>query len=158
MAEDVNEFIRDGRVFCDAGDFESALACFDRALVLAPNNPDVWCDKGVVLWRMDRTDEASACYKKALDFDPYHAQASYNHGVGYLEFGALDEAIGWFDRALSRDRDFADAWYNKGHALLSLKRYSQALACFIEAQRLGHLLAKKGIRACQVMQGLTKDQ
>jgi len=52
------------------GNFESALSFFEQALLLMPNDPDLWNQKGVALRSLGRYDEASECYNKSLQLDP----------------------------------------------------------------------------------------
>ena len=50
--------------------FEVALSFFEQALLLKPNDPDLWNQKGVTLRSLGRYDEASECYNKSLQLDP----------------------------------------------------------------------------------------
>jgi len=52
------------------GNFEDALSFFEQALLLKPDDPDLWNQKGVVLRSLGRYNEASECYKKSLQLDP----------------------------------------------------------------------------------------
>ena len=52
------------------GNFEDALSFFEQALLLKPDNPDLWNQKGVVLRSLGRYNEASECYNKSLQLDP----------------------------------------------------------------------------------------
>tara|TARA_B100001750_G_scaffold24831_1_gene16496 strand:- start:240 stop:467 length:228 start_codon:yes stop_codon:yes gene_type:complete len=52
------------------GNFESALSFFEQALLLEPENPDLWNQKGIALRSLGRYDEASECYNKSLQLDP----------------------------------------------------------------------------------------
>ena len=52
------------------GNFEDALSFFEQALLLDPNNPDLWNQKGVTLRSLGRYDEASECYNRSLQLDP----------------------------------------------------------------------------------------
>ena len=52
------------------GDFENALSFFEQALLLKPEDPDLWNQKGVALRSLGRYDEASECYNKSLQLDP----------------------------------------------------------------------------------------
>ena len=52
------------------GNFEDALSYFEQALLLKPNDPDLWNQKGVALRSLGRYDEASDCYNKSLQLDP----------------------------------------------------------------------------------------
>ena len=52
------------------GNFENALSFFEQALLLKPDDPDLWNNKGIVLRSLGRYDEASDCYNKSLQLDP----------------------------------------------------------------------------------------
>ena len=52
------------------GNFEDALSFFEQALLLKPDDPDLWNQKGVTLRSLGRYDEASECYNKSLQLDP----------------------------------------------------------------------------------------
>ena len=52
------------------GNFEDALSYFEQALLLKPDDPDLWNQKGVALRSIGRYDEASECYNKSLQLDP----------------------------------------------------------------------------------------
>ena len=52
------------------GNFEDALDFFEQALLLKPDDPDLWNQKGVALRSLGRYDEASECYNRSLQLDP----------------------------------------------------------------------------------------
>ena len=52
------------------GNFEDALSFFEQALLLKPNDPDLWNQKGIVMRSLGRYDEASECYNRSLQLDP----------------------------------------------------------------------------------------
>ena len=52
------------------GDFKNALSFFEQALLLKPDDPDLWNQKGVALRSLGRYDEASECYNRSLQLDP----------------------------------------------------------------------------------------
>ena len=52
------------------GDFENALSFFEQALLLKPDDPDLWNNKGIALRSLGRYNEASDCYNKSLQLDP----------------------------------------------------------------------------------------
>jgi Flp pilus assembly protein TadD len=62
--------IQNGVANLEDGNFEDALSFFEQALLLDPNNPDLWNQKGVTLRSLGRYDEASECYNKSLQLDP----------------------------------------------------------------------------------------
>jgi Flp pilus assembly protein TadD len=62
--------IQSGATNLNDGNFEDALSFFEQALLLKPDDPDLWNQKGVALRSLGRYDEASECYNKSLQLDP----------------------------------------------------------------------------------------
>ena len=67
---EIKILIEKGTENLQEGDFESALSFFEQALLLEPENPDLWNQKGITLRSLGRYDEASECYNKSLQLDP----------------------------------------------------------------------------------------
>ena len=67
---DLEILIKNGVTNLEDGNFEDALSFFEQALLLEPNDPDLWNQKGVALRSLGRYDEASDCYNKSLQLDP----------------------------------------------------------------------------------------
>ncbi len=58
-----------------AGDLEGAVAAFEAALRLAPENADLLSNLGLALKQADRDDEAIAVLRRALTRSPHHVPA-----------------------------------------------------------------------------------
>ena len=69
MAE-IDNLIQKGLDNLQDGNFESALSFIEQALLLKPDDPDLWNQKGIALRSLGRYDEASDCYNKSLQLDP----------------------------------------------------------------------------------------
>ena len=67
---ELESLIQKGITNLNDGNFEDALSYFEQALLLKPDDPDLWNQKGVVLRSLGRYDEASDCYNKSLQLDP----------------------------------------------------------------------------------------
>jgi Flp pilus assembly protein TadD len=67
---DLEILIKNGVTNLEDGNFEDALSFFEQALLLKPDDPDVWNQKGVALRSLGRYSEASECYNKSLQLDP----------------------------------------------------------------------------------------
>ena len=67
---ELESLIQKGVTNLNDGNFEDALSYFEQALLLKPDDPDLWNQKGVVLRSLGRYDEASECYNKSLQLDP----------------------------------------------------------------------------------------
>ncbi len=62
------------------GRAEDQARMVQEAMILAPDDPDVWNAKGVVLEMQNRLEEATAAYERALKEDVSHRQAANNLG------------------------------------------------------------------------------
>jgi len=67
---EIESLIQKGITNLNDGSFEDALSYFEQALLLKPDDPDLWNQKGVALRSLGRYDEASECYNKSLQLDP----------------------------------------------------------------------------------------
>ena len=67
---EIEDLTQNGVTNLEDGNFENALSYFEQALLLKPDDPDLWNQKGVALRSLGRYDEASECYNKSLQLDP----------------------------------------------------------------------------------------
>lgn len=115
---------------------EEALACYERALLLAPDLTEAWLSRAIILRELKRQDEALVCYEHVLTLNPGLAQAWYNRGNVLSDLKRPEEALASYEQALTRTPDLADAWYNRGNVLNDLKRPEEALASYERALTL----------------------
>ena len=70
LLTDIEPLIQRGLENIKNEDFEKALTFFEHALLLKPDDPDLWNHKGIVLRSLGRYDEAADCYNRSLQLDP----------------------------------------------------------------------------------------
>lgn len=75
MSEKDNLISRGKRLLEDQK-FDDALACFDQALLMNQNDPELLNLKGVALRSLGRYQEALECFNKSLEIDPRDKFAS----------------------------------------------------------------------------------
>ncbi len=100
-----------------SGRRDEALAAYDRALALDPNDAAAWYNKGVALAALGRRDEALAAYDRALALDPNRRsrKPGPTRATSLAALGRRDEALAAYDRALASTRipgqgNSLDAW------------------------------------------------
>ncbi len=76
MNPQVSEIVKRGTKLIEDGKYEDALACFEEALAIDPNDPDIWNKKGISLRSLGRYDDAIECFTKSLEISPRDLQAS----------------------------------------------------------------------------------
>jgi len=112
---------------------KEALAAYDRALELRPDNADAWYNKGFTLNDLKRHKEALASYDRALELMPDCAEAWCNRGVSLNDLKRHKEALASYDRALELMPDCAEAWCNRGVTLNDLMCHEESLTSYDRA-------------------------
>jgi tetratricopeptide (TPR) repeat protein len=109
------------------GHVDEALPLLQKALVLAPERPELHNDMGVLF--QDREDYAKAItfHKRALRFKPDFTPALINIGVAQKRLGRIEEAIQAYQAALAIDANLPEAHNNLGNLYRIQGRHAEAL-------------------------------
>ena len=109
MPNHLGALIGRGEVLRASGQWTAALADFDHALVLAPDDPDLLVGRADILQQMGRSAEAIRDFTQALDIVPDHLWALLGRGVARRMENDLEASLADFDRAVRiRAWGFAD--------------------------------------------------
>lgn len=92
-----------GLALMELGRFDAALASYDRAVAVAPENSEAHLSRAVVLERLRRTDAALAGYDRLIALRPNHADAHANRGNLLREMRRFEEAVESYERAIALD-------------------------------------------------------
>ena len=103
-----------GLVHMDLRENDVAQRNFERALSLAPNDPDINNNYGWFLCRTDREEKSIAYFLAALKNPLYKtpARTYVNAGLCSLKVNGGRDAVGYFERALRSEPDNSLALYN----------------------------------------------
>jgi tetratricopeptide (TPR) repeat protein len=88
-----------GQALLNHRDAAAALACFDEALALEPNNADVHVKRGLALEQLGRFDDALASFDHALALSPLLPDAYVGRGDVLNRLERYEEALACFDQA-----------------------------------------------------------
>ena len=116
--------------------YQEALAAFEQAIQLDPDNASLYNGKGLVLSELKRYQVALTAYERAIRLDPNYAEAYFNKGNVLDDLEQFEEALAAYEQAIRLDPHDADFYNNMGHVLYELGRYEEALAASKEAIRL----------------------
>lgn len=119
---------------------EDQMRMVDRALVLAPDDPDVWNARGVALEVAGRLPEATEAYGKALDLAPNHRKAANN--LGFLLERRMAEEPALKDRAIEAWKRRLLICRDEGQSLKMAKEHLVRLG--IPEETLRHWLEREG--------------
>jgi predicted O-linked N-acetylglucosamine transferase (SPINDLY family) len=113
-----------------------ALASYDRAIALRPNDAGAHYDRGVLLRAAHRPEAALASYDRAVALRPDWPELHVNRGNALRDLDRLDEATESFQTAIRLRPGLAEAHANLGACLSRLGFVDEAMACFRTALRI----------------------
>jgi len=85
----------------ESGQYEKALELVNRDIKTDANNANAWYNKGILLFKMCRYQDARNSFAQAADIDPEFAEALCNKGVALMSLGKYLEAIHAFDKVIA---------------------------------------------------------
>lgn len=88
------------------GDYDSALACYDRVIQQRPTYASAWHHRGnALLYGAKKPEVALTSYQAAIDLDPNNAVTWRNRGNAWVELKDFAQAIESYDFALELHPD-----------------------------------------------------
>src|SRR5262249_7814552 len=76
----------------NAGDVQAAIALYEKAVKLAPEDEDLHYNLGIAYAKISDFDKAEQHYREALRLLPDYAEVHNNYGNLLLRAGRLDQA------------------------------------------------------------------
>ena len=134
-------FLR-GNTCYDFGLYDLAIANYDKAIQLEPNNAAAYNNRGLAKGYLGQYFAAISDFDKAIQRKLDDAKAYYNRGVvkGYL--GQHFAAISDYDKAIQLKPDLAEAYHDRGLAKALLGQYFAAISDYDKAIQLKPYLAE----------------
>ncbi|HEY9645310.1 MAG TPA: tetratricopeptide repeat protein, partial [Chroococcidiopsis sp.] len=117
-----------GHLLFEQGDHAAAIASYEQALALKPDDADATYQRALALDALGRYREALAGFDRAIALQPKAAQIWCDRGHAQIR-GARQykAAIASYDRAIALDPDLAEAWSGRGFALGLLGKFDAAV-------------------------------
>jgi tetratricopeptide (TPR) repeat protein len=98
------------------GDLPGAIADYDRAIELEPDDATAYTNRGLARYDQKDLPGAIADYDRAIELNPDDATAYTNRGNARRQQGDLPGAIADYDRAIELKPEYATAYTNRGLA------------------------------------------
>jgi tetratricopeptide (TPR) repeat protein len=166
MMQSAEYYFKQGNTFYFEGQYEEAIASYDKALELNSGNSDAWNNRGVALANLKRYEEAITSYDKALKLNSGNSDAWNNRGVTLANLKRYEEAITSYDKALEFNSDFFYTWFNRAccHGLQG--KVEETINALKKATELNSICREKAktdpdfdkVRQDERFQKLIKDQ
>ena len=105
----------------DMGARAEGMTHLERAVALAPNEPDATYDIGTVLLQEENFAGAAARFRAVLAIRPGWAEAHNHLGIALAQQGRMADALAEFERAVTARPDYAEARANRDQARAVLR-------------------------------------
>ncbi|AOZ50346.1 tetratricopeptide repeat protein [Chromobacterium vaccinii] len=122
-----------------AGDWQGAIAAFDRCLLVNPRDWQALANRASARLQAGDSSRALDDYMAAAALNPASANIKSNLAVLLKELGELELAGKLLEEALAAEPGHVDAWSNLGVVRQHQLRYQDAIACFLKAIELDGL-------------------
>ena len=120
-----------GVTLYDAGQYNEALAEFNAALEIDPNQPGILARAGDCYLKMNRNEEALEAYDKALVLDSGDASLYAQKGVVLSRLGKAEESQEMFTKSAQLDPAGAGMnFYNMGVTMYNASEMDKAADAF----------------------------
>ncbi|GIK16811.1 MAG: hypothetical protein BroJett003_17750 [Planctomycetota bacterium] len=137
-----------GQLLEAQGDFNRAIAQYQRAVLLNHNFVAAYHRLGMVLARQGRHREAIDNLEKAVALRPHEPILRNNLGFEYCRINDFDRAVTHLQAAVAIDPQFERAQVNLGMALSKVGRFDEALEAFRAVLPESHAQYNLGMMFC----------
>ncbi|MBT3271893.1 MAG: tetratricopeptide repeat protein [Spirochaetales bacterium] len=105
--DSADSWTRLGNAYYDTDRHEQAVEAYTKSLQIAPNDPNVLTDMGVMYRRLNMPEEAIRLFDLAMAADPAHEWSAYNKGIVLLyDQKKTPEAIAAWEELTKRSSQF----------------------------------------------------
>ena len=115
-----------GWVYNRKGDFEKALAVYQKYVELIPNNKRAYNNLGHTYNKLEKYDTAIGCFERVIELDSSYAFTYNNIGYNYTMLKKYVASIPYFKIAIEKDSAYIWPYYNLSAVYTKLDDYEKA--------------------------------
>jgi tetratricopeptide (TPR) repeat protein len=116
-----------GESFAEEGDLGTALAEFEAAIELTPDNPTLWVWKGVIHSQLDQTEQAEEAFLTARSLYGEGTGFLQDRGMTYLRLGNVDAAAADVEQIITQEPESGVGYYLRASVALARDDYQAAI-------------------------------
>jgi len=136
LQKTAQQWLEEGNALRNLKRSQEALAAYEQAIRLDPNDIYAYRGKGWSLYYLQRYEEALSAFDQAIRLDPNNAYAYRGRGMSLRDLKRSEEALSAFDQAIRLDPNDAYAYSGKGDTLEHLGRKTEAKKNHTRAEKL----------------------
>lgn len=125
MTDEIRDWCERGSDHLDRGEPDEALACFDHALAIDPEDPEAWCGRGKACYDLGRLERADRDFRRGLHYA--------RERLGPIEGDLLKARRWWTD---AKTRPYLRALHGRGLCRFWLGVYEDAARIFKKLLKL----------------------
>ncbi|MCP4539369.1 MAG: tetratricopeptide repeat protein [Chloroflexi bacterium] len=125
-----------GMKYYDQGELAQAVAEFEKAIELAPNDDEAHRNLGTAYGEQGKWEESVAAYEQAIEINPDYGEAYADMTGAYFYVGKLAEATAAGEKGIELAPDYATAYNNLGIVYGSQGEIDTAIPLFEKAIEL----------------------
>lgn len=115
--------------------YDDAFHCFEEVLLLDPENPEAWFNRGVLLKRQGNYKEAENSFRHLLRLTSKNAAAWFELATIFDKMEEFGKAASCYRKVTLCDPTHLDAWLEAGSHLMKLGKNREAIISFEGAIR-----------------------
>lgn len=115
------------QVYNQIEEFDLAIEKYSAAICLDPNYSEYHNERGNLLLKLGRFEEADRDYRRAIALGPPYFEVWSNLGQCCRSRGRMEEAIAAYDRSLDLNPDQPMVWVVRAQALQALEKIDEAI-------------------------------
>jgi tetratricopeptide (TPR) repeat protein len=123
------------------GDYDQARTCYQQALGLRSDDPDVHYGLATVCFLLNDLASSAYHFKEVTRLDPLRAGAYVNLGAVYNRLEQFDDAIPVLRRGIQLDMNRPEGYYNLGLVYRRKGQPDMAIQAYREAVRVNPRMA-----------------
>jgi tetratricopeptide (TPR) repeat protein len=109
---------------------EQAIAYFDKATTLAPDDADYWYHRGHCQTVLKNYTDAESSLARAVELNPKHAESHYRLGILSERQGKVRDAAEHYMNSIRADPRIPYAYYNLGDLYFRNSKFEEARRVF----------------------------
>ena len=134
--KEAENIVNEGVAYHDKGDYEGAIAKYDKALGIDKDNLLALAEKAYSLLSLEKFDESIQCCIKGIEThkgDEILGNIYVTYGNALDGLKKTDQALAIYEEGIKLFPGYYQLYFNKGITLAGIKKTEEAIHCFQES-------------------------